>query len=642
MLRLAAVLLALTIAAPAQAKSPLVTGLQVSENHGKLKILVSSTDQVQYKVINVTDPKNALVVEVFPAQLSTDVKKAVSVNKGVVDNIRVGQFSSNPDVVRLVVDLKQPAKYVIVQNPDKRGLTLSLVDTNFASAQAPTAGADLDKPEHPVAVVKHPAKPVTVAYQPVPKKKVVYAPPVRTVSLDFVNADLIYVLKILAKEMNMNLVTDQTVKGSVTMTLKDVPAEGALKLILKLSGFEYKVIDHTILVGSADTVNKIPNDIFQVQQPVQQHHKPTGPSTTLVIPLEFAKAADAQSSIQSNFPELTVSQVPGQNMLMVKGPKEDVLGAKSLASSLDRPPPPPPPAPEVQVVRVNYHEAAQLLQILKPMFTDLAFNLDTQLNAFIVSGNPESIQALKDMLAKIDLPLQQVMLEVKVVDLTEAGQKTLGFTHGTTTPGTFTTTFSESTDPVTGQQAAAQGAIGLVQNSLNVNFFTRTPFSITTTLSMLISQNDAVVVAQPRVVTQSGKDATILIGNKFPIVFFDPRAGQFQVQYVDIGVKLQVKPVVASDGYILMDIKPDVSQFVALINNQFPETATRQAQLSCRVKDGNTVVLGGLLTESETSTVQKIPFLGDLPVLGNFFKQLAKQRSKNEVVIMVTPKVIND
>jgi len=626
-LRLAAVLLALTLTAPAQAKSPLVTGLQVTENNGKLKILVSSTDQVQYKVINVTDPKNALVVEVFPAQLSTDVKKAYSVNKGVVENIRVGQFSDNPDVVRLVVDLKQPAKYVIVQNPDKKGLTLSLVDTNFASAQAPTAGADLDKPEKPVATTK------TVAYTPVPKKKVKYAPPVKTVSLDFVNADLIYVLKILAKEMNMNLVTDQTVKGSVTMTLKDVPAEGALKLILKLSGFEYKILDHTILVGSQDTINKIPNDILQSQNASPKEHKPKGPPTTLVIPLEFAKAADAESSIRSNFPDLDVKQVPGQNMLMVKGPKEDVLGAKSLAASLDRPPPPPPPAPEVQVVRVNYHEAAQLLQILKPMFTDLAFNLDTQLNAFIVSGNPESIQALKDMLAKIDLPLPQVQLEAKIVDLTEAGQKTLGFTHGTNTPGTFTTTFTEAVDPNSGVAGS---------NSLNINFFARTPFSISTTLTMLISQNDAVVVASPRVTTQSGKDATILIGNKFPIVFFDPRAGQFQVQYVDIGVKLQVKPVVASDGYIVMDVKPDVSNFVALINNQFPETATRQASLSVRIKDGNTLVLGGLLTENEATTVTKIPFLGDLPVLGNFFKQIAKQRTKNEVVIMLTPKIVSD
>jgi len=159
---------------------------------------------------------------------------------------------------------------------------------------------------------------------------------------------------------------------------------------------------------------------------------------------------------------------------------------------------------------------------------------------------------------------------------------------------------------------------------------------------MLITRNDAVVVAQPRVVTQSGKQATVLIGTKFPIVFFDPRAGQFQVQYVDIGVKLQVKPVVMDDGYVVMDIQPDVSQFLQLINNQFPETATRQANINCRVKDGNTLVLGGLINESEATTVAKIPFLGDIPVLGQFFRNIGKTRSKNEVVIMVTPKILND
>ena len=140
------------------------------------------------------------------------------------------------------------------------------------------------------------------------------------------------------------------------------------------------------------------------------------------------------STIQSQFPDVSVSQVPGQNMVMVKGHKDDVLAAKSLASGLDRPPPPPPPAPEVQVVHVNYGDASALLQILKPMFSDISFNLDTRLNAFIVSGNPESIQALRDTMAKIDLPLRQVMLELKVVDLTEAGAKTLGFEHGPAVP----------------------------------------------------------------------------------------------------------------------------------------------------------------------------------------------------------------
>ena len=152
----------------------------------------------------------------------------------------------------------------------------------------------------------------------------------------------------------------------------------------------------------------------------------------------------------------------------------------------------------------------------------------------------------------------------------------------------------------------------LTVNDFNPNFFVRTPFSITTTINLLIQQNDAVVVASPRVVTQSTKQATILIGTKFPIVFFDPRAGQFQVQYVDIGVKLQVKPVATDDGFVVMDIQPDISQFVALINNQFPETATRQANLSCRIKDGSTLVIGGLINETEVTTVTKIPFLGDI------------------------------
>jgi len=131
--RLAVVLLALTMAVPALAKSPVVTGLQVSENAGKLKVLVSSTDEVQYKIVTVNDNPNQLVVEVYPAQLATDVKKSLDVNKGIVKDVRVGQFSDNPDIVRVVLDCTSPTpKYVIVKNPNGKGLTLSVVDANYA------------------------------------------------------------------------------------------------------------------------------------------------------------------------------------------------------------------------------------------------------------------------------------------------------------------------------------------------------------------------------------------------------------------------------------------------------------------------------------------------------------------------------
>ena len=210
--KLAVVLLALTMAVPALAKSPVVTGLQVSENAGKLKVLVSSTDEVQYKIVTVNDNPNQLVVEVFPAQLATDVKKTLDVSKGIVKDVRVGQFSDNPDIVRVVLDCSAPnPKYVIVRNPNGKGLTLSVVDANYAATEAPKQMANLDTPEkapvHATAASPVKTKAAVVAYQPIPKKKVIHTVAVRKVSLDFVNADLIYVLKILAKEMGKNLVT---------------------------------------------------------------------------------------------------------------------------------------------------------------------------------------------------------------------------------------------------------------------------------------------------------------------------------------------------------------------------------------------------------------------------------------------------
>jgi type IV pilus assembly protein PilQ len=123
-------------------------------------------------------------------------------------------------------------------------------------------------------------------------------------------------------------------------------------------------------------------------------------------------------------------------------------------------------------------------------------------------------------------------------------------------------------------------------------------------------------------------------------VYFDPRAGQFQVQYVDIGSKVTIKPEVRSDAMVSMTIKPTVSTFEGLVNNQYPKTGNTEVSTKVRVKDGDTVVIGGLMKELETMDTSKLPFLGDLPVLGNFFKNKNATNTRQEVIIMISPRIL--
>jgi type II secretory pathway component GspD/PulD (secretin) len=109
---------------------------------------------------------------------------------------------------------------------------------------------------------------------------------------------------------------------------------------------------------------------------------------------------------------------------------------------------------------------------------------------------------------------------------------------------------------------------------------------------------------------------------------------------VDIGIQLEVTPKISPDGYISTKIKTVVSDLRELINNQYPRTTERTAELTIRVKDNNTIVIGGMVQESSRSNVKKIPLLGNLPILGEFFTQTVSDRAKGEVVIMITPKII--
>jgi type IV pilus assembly protein PilQ len=123
-------------------------------------------------------------------------------------------------------------------------------------------------------------------------------------------------------------------------------------------------------------------------------------------------------------------------------------------------------------------------------------------------------------------------------------------------------------------------------------------------------------------------------------VYFDPRAGQFQVQYVDIGIKLDVTSTVKADGYVLIDVRPEVSTLLELINNQYPRTAVRIIETKMRVKDGDTIIIGGLIREEDIQNVSKIPLLGDLPILGPLFRQVSVTKNRNEVVLMMTPNIM--
>jgi type IV pilus assembly protein PilQ len=672
-----------------------VTDLKVVEGANTVKIEIVSNGPVQHRAKSITQPGRAIVIDVFPAKLGSGVKALYTVNKGLVSNVRVKQYTDN--TVRVTVEAVSLPEYQIVTSSGSTGLTVAVSTSTMAEGKATTAPVEVaaapkqpapkahttktpqaqpaQEPEEPVKVLTNrdvkaeknaasglPNSPAfqgqgesTSALRFRAKPRPVHHS--KMVSLDFVNADLVYVIKVLAKEMNRNVYVGPGVEGSVTVTLKSVPVEGALALILKMqeNEFDYKVVEpNTIIVAPKEKLGTIPDDILQ-KGPIGGANANQVPKDAIrqEVLLEKAPAAKVISFLESQYKHVKFTPHPTMNGFYVLGSRKDVLQIKSEIGNLDRVPD-PPAKPEREFIRINYADMNEAKSLLATLVPDVQYNVDAYHNTLILEGSPSAIEQVKELLDQIDRPKDMVMIDVKVVDLGETGSKALGVTWGSTSgPGTLATTFTEGTYGQSIQRTAATGPGGATGLSLDpvtiltasevgipIQAFARTPLAITSNLQFLITQGEAKIMASPRVGTIAGKPALIHIGDKFPIVYFDPRAGQFQVQYVDIGIKLDVKVDIKGDGNIEADLNPEVSTLVGLVNNQYPRTTVRRIQTVMRIKDGDTIVLGGLITEQDVSSVQKIPLLGDLPIIGAMFRNVSQNKSRNEVVLMVTPHIM--
>lgn len=666
----------MTFSTARAASAATVTDIKVSDGTGMLKVQVGASGPVEHRAKTLSQPQKLIVVDIFPAVLGKHVRTSFDVNRGLVEKVRVKQY--NDDTVRVYVDVISHPEYKVITAAGSHGLTLAISTAKMAegkAASAPTRTAyNAPKSVRRPTVKQHRqlqrlarvstrsrarvsrgsglnltgsgGTPVSaLRARRVPKR--VRKSRQKLVSLDFVNADLVYVIKVLAKEMHRNVYVGPTVQGSVTVTLKNVPVEGALALILKMqeNPYDYKIVDNTVIVAAPEKLQQIPSNILgMTKQAVVPAH-----AVRQEFLLEKAPAAKVISFLKGQYPNVRFTPHPTMNGFFAYGSKKDILAIKQEIPNLDRVPQPPPP-PLREYLPVNYADVNAMRTLLSTLVPDVQYNVDTRLNMIIAEGSPGAIDQAKEVLAELDRPLQQVMIDVKIVDLSENGSKKLGVTWGAAgAPGTATTTFQEA---VTGQQVVTNPTTGATSLSpatvagqppfvnIGISPFARTPFTLEANIQFLVSQGEAKVLAAPRVATRSGHDALIHIGDKFPIVYFDPRAGQFQVQYIDIGVKLDVKPQIKADGYILVDLRPEVSTLVSLVNNQYPETAVRTVNTSMRVKDGDTIVIGGLINEQDIKSVDKIPLLGDLPIIGTLFRSVSVSKSRNEVVMMLTPKIM--
>lgn len=428
------------------------------------------------------------------------------------------------------------------------------------------------------------------------------------------------------------------------------PKTAARTLVREVPGLQANVSGSTIiLAGSEDAIQKAKTLAQSIDVPT------FGAKYTQVYRLRSVDAASVGDLISRSFPAVKVTVDESINTISVYGTaaeqqriataidQVDALQSNGTANG--------PPAygnGNIDVVQLNSaipgqngapsttaSDIAQAVQqSLGSLAPDLRLTPLADKAEIVLAGNTQSIRLAHELIERLDVPQPLVALDTEVLEIDENVARNLGLE----VPGAYiSTTYNEiqpTPNPFTGQP----GKIGGFQP------FTRTPITFQAELNFLIQKGEGRVLADPRVTTVSGRSANITAGDTINVL--TQTGGGItpitqQLQSFPTGVTLDITPIVNKDGTVTVSVHPRVSSVVAgSAANAVPDIAQREATTVVKLRDNETLVIGGLIQESSSKQVTKIPLLGDLPLIGRLFQDYNVSNIRNELIIAITPHVL--
>jgi type IV pilus assembly protein PilQ len=428
-------------------------------------------------------------------------------------------------------------------------------------------------------------------------------------SLNFQNIEVRALLQVIADFTNFNVVTSDTVTGNVTLRLKDVPWDQALDIILQAKNLGLRKSGNVILIAPKDELNAKEKTELEAKQQIAALE----PLRTQSFQLNYARAADVANGL--------TGQTTGGGSS--SGTTTRILSARG------------------SVV------------------------FETRTNQLFVNDIPSKLEEVQSLIAKIDIPVRQVLIESRIVIADDSFSRSLGVRLGgqdnrinlgngrglavggnlnavasqTGQLGSTGTTVSLSDTnfvnlPASGQNGLDPASIAFSLFGASANRF------LNLEISALEADGKGKVVASPRVITADQQKAIIEQGTELPYQVATS-SGATSIAFRKANLALQVTPQITPEGNVILDV--DVTNdSVGQSTTAGFAINTKHVKTQVLVENGGTVVIGGIFQQQEREDVTKVPFLGDVPFLGNLFKTRSNSSSKTELLIFLTPKVVND
>jgi type IV pilus assembly protein PilQ len=422
-------------------------------------------------------------------------------------------------------------------------------------------------------------------------------------SLNFQNIEVRSVLQVIADFTGLNIITSDTVTGNLTLRLKDVPWDQAMDIIMKNKGLSMRKSGNVIMVAPAEEIAAKEKAQLEANQAIDDLE----PLRTEVFTLRYQKA---------------------------EAFKNILTGANSGGSSSG--------------------SGNQNKSILSKRGSAV---WDPRTNTLFIQDTEKKLEEIQSIINKTDVPVKQVMIESRLVLADEKFGKSLGARFGVqhqATPGrnaiavggnlgqtsatdTTGSLGSISTGGLNSNLPVVNAAAGSIAFSL---FRLPAGLLLNLELSALESDNRGKIVSSPRVTTANRQKAKIAQGTEIPYKEASS-SGAATISFKEAVLSLEVTPQITPDDKIIMDLEVKKDKVGTIIDG-VPSIDTQRVNTQVLVANGETAVLGGIYEQTERNDVDKIPFFGDLPIIGNAFKRRTKQDDKTELLIFVTPKIMDE
>jgi type II secretory pathway component GspD/PulD (secretin) len=431
-----------------------------------------------------------------------------------------------------------------------------------------------------------------------------YAQP-SAVTIDVRDVALVDVVRLIATQAHMSVICDGNVgQARVTFRMVGVAPRTVLVALEQSYGLSEIVHDGVVRLVLAATAATSLDEGADVR--------------TASIPTGATNALALAASVQQAVPAAVVVPAPNGKALVVSGSPAAVRRAREVVAALTAEPTSTQPSSTTIALRyLSATDAVRLLTASGYAAAGTTIVADDPRSELFVRGSDAANARITAALALIDRPAPQVTFDVEVLDVEDDTSSNTGILLGGTDGG--------------GKPSVGGAFLSFTNHSLPIN----------ATINALVGSGKARVLADPYVAVTNGETGKILIGSQYPIeTSTGGLASSSQVQFLQIGVQLQIHPSIGADGSILTDLVTTYSQITGLEpTTQYPIVGTRTVESRFRVQDGEPIILAGLYSDVTSDTVRAVPGLVNVPLFGGIFRNRVKSESKDEIVFAIHPHI---